>query len=427
MPTPIPTGIVLEAVIYNGPSIDKKNLLFLGDGFDNSATDRKLFKKTIDQVVLRFFKKAPFNLRGVKNKFNIFKAFTPSPSSGISCHPDMQIDANGIPLDAAGNVIEKGLAHGPPVGKIQPIQSALGLQYDLADRYINSKTGDENLIANFIATLSSTTPFEIGESSAQTAIPQCWAKSTNIIDIITGKDFGLVLVLINDDKHGGSGNSNRVTFTLGRRDRFNIANVAPNVYSHTPNGPRNDYKLMLTGVHHELGHSHFNLHEEYSELHDPVIARTKNFYSEENVVTKADVTNAGGDIDPSLIKWNKELFPGSADKIISTAAFNYMKNNKKPLWERPAGTVCANVGIDYTTLKLPPKSIYNGIQFTQRIIGLYEGAGGEACGVYAPAGSCRMKRLHYESDFCYVCKHAIIERIDSSLLERLYQKCYPRK
>lgn len=103
-----------------------------------------------------------------------------------------------------------------------------------------------------------------------------------------------------------------------------------------------------------------------------------------------------------------------------------MKTNKKALWERPVGTICANVGVDSGT-KYPPNTIWNGILYPQRIIGLYEGGAREACGVYAPAGSCRMKNnLEFDMDFCYVCKHAIIEKIDHTLLERLFKTFYPR-
>lgn len=415
MATPVPTGVTLEIVTYRGPSRDKKNLLFLGDGF--ASTDRALFDRTINEVMARFFRKAPFNLRGVRNEFNIFKAFTPSTNSGISCLLD--VDASGITIDS-DNV---GVA-GPAVGKLQDKASALGLTYGSSARVIKAKTGDENLIRDFINTLS--IPFGY-ESLMDTAVPHCWAEPTNVVDIITGKDFGLVVVLINDDKFGGSYTPGApyTPLSLGEENGFNLgALVSPGLYDHTPNSPRNNYNLIITGVHHELGHAHFNLGDEYSYSHDPNVATTPGYFSRANLVTKADVEDASNNLDPSLIKWRKPAFAGSSDNLIGTTAFNYMNTNHKPLWERPAGTICANVGYDGST-KYPPVSVRGSIRYPQRIIGLYEG-GQEVCGAYSPAGSCRMRSRHYDSDYCFVCKHAIIEKINPIYLERLYNVFYPR-
>ena len=118
MATPIPAGITLETVMYNGPSLDKKNLLFLGDGF--AATDRTLFDTTVTEIVSRFFRKAPFNLRGFRNEFNIFKVFTPSLSSGITCD---------VPIDASGLTIGDNAGAGASIGNMIPKGSALGLRY----------------------------------------------------------------------------------------------------------------------------------------------------------------------------------------------------------------------------------------------------------------------------------------------------------
>jgi IgA Peptidase M64 len=417
MATPIPAGITLETVLYNGPSKDKKNLLFLGDGFSSTPADRQLFDKTIDEIILRLFRRAPYNLRGVKNAFNIFKAFTPSPSSGISCA--VEVDANGLTMDTNGA--------GPSIGKLLEKHSALGLTYGAIingaplARLIAPKPGDENLIMSFIATLSLPV-----EAVADTAIPDCWAKPPAGTSSLTGKDHALVVVLVNDDKYGGGGHVDFAMACLGNERGFKgLVSTAAGT-DHTPGSPRNNFNNLASVSMHELGHSHFGLKDEYSEINTPATATTKGFFADNpNAVTKADITNAAGDIDPVLLKWNKEAFPGSADKLVSTTAFTHMQTNKKPLWERPPGTVCATVGND-TSTKYPPKSIWHKIRYPQRIIGAYEGGAREACGVYSPAGSCRMRSAYVDSDFCYVCKHAIIEKIDASLLPELYKKFYPK-
>ncbi len=416
MPTPIPTGITLETVVYKGSSRSKKNLLFLGDGF--SAADRGLFDRTIDEIIARFFRKAPFNIRGMKNEFNFFKAFTPGVVSGISC--ELEIDANGIPLDSGNS----GTA-GPSIGKLEEIQSALGLTYATRARAISAKTGDKNLIRDFIATLS--LPVEGASSSA---IPDCWATPPSGVSNDVGKDFGLVVVLVNDDKRAGSYTPGQpyTPITIGVENRFNLtaSTTAPNVHKHQPASPRNNYNLIAIRILHELGHSYFNLGDEYSYKHNPLVATTKNYFAWQNLVTKEDVLDNGSPrkFDPARIKWNKEVYSGSTQKIISSVVSDYIKNNNKALWERPSGAVCANIGHD-GNVKYPPQAVRAGIRYPQRIIGLYEG-GKEHCGAYSPAGSCRMKSTHWDTDFCYVCKYAIVEKINPNYLERLFNAFYPR-
>ena len=414
MATPIPTGITLETVTYNGPSKDKKNLLFLGDGF--GASDRALFDKTIDEIVNRFFRKAPFNLRGVRQEFNFFKAFTPA-TSGITC--DVNIDINGV-------TVPDNSGAGASVGKMLIKNSALGLMYGVTiggtpmARLIGPKTGDENLIMDFIATLSLPV-----ESAADSLIPQCWAEPPSGVSSTLGKDHGMVIVLVNDDKYGGGGGSDFAMVCLGDGNGFPGLTSSVAGRDHSPITLRNNYNNLYSVAIHELAHSYFKLKDEYCEVHNPAIATTANHFSRNpNAITRADVLTAGN-FDPSKIKWNKVAFTGSTDKLITTTAFNYMNTNKKPLWERPAGTNCATLPFDGAT-KYPPRTVRGTIRYPQRIIGAYEGGGRQFCGTYSPAGSCRMRSTNIDSDFCFVCKHAIIENIKPELLEELYRRFYPR-
>ncbi len=417
MATPIPTGITLETVLYNGPSRDKKNLLFLGDGF--AAADRTLFDTTITEVVARFFRKAPFSLRGFRNEFNIFKAFTPSTSSGITC--DVPVDINGLTI---GDNSGAGASIGIMTTKI----SSLGLRYGCPisgspmPRLICAKVGDENLIMNFMASLSLPS-----EGASQTAIPECWAEPPANSTSLQGKDRGLVIVMVNDDKYGGGGGINYAMVTLGESTGFlGLATIGSGITDHTPATPRNNYNKIYSIAIHELGHSHFRLMDDYGEVHTPGVATTVgHFDGRPNAITRADVLNGAGQFDPSKIKWYKEVYSGSTDKIISTTAFNYMNTNQKPLWERPAGTNCATLPYD-GSVKYPPISVRGTVRYPQRIIGAYEGGGREKCGTYKPSGSCRMLSVDIDADFCYVCKHAIVEKVNTSYLQALFTRFYPR-
>ena len=415
MPTPIPIGITLETVTYNGRSKDKKNLLFLGDGF--GAMDRALFDRTINEIVARFFRKAPFNLRGLRREFNFFKAFTPG-TSGITC--DVDIDINGV-------TVPDNPGAGVSVGKMLVKDSALGLMYGYPiggtamARLIGPKTGDENLIMDFIATLNFP-----AESAADGCIPECWAEPPSGMSSDQGKDHGMVIVLVNDDKYGGGGGRHYAMVCLGDGNGFPGLSTTVAGRDHVPVTPRNNYNNIYSVAIHELGHSYFKLEDEYCEVHDPAVATTANHFSRNpNAITRADVLNGAGNFDPSLIKWNKVAFPGSTDKLISTTAFNNMNTNNRPLWRRPAGTNCATLPFDGAT-KYPPRAVRGTIRYPQRIIGAYEGGGRQFCGTYSPAGSCRMRSTYYDSDFCYVCKHAIIEDIKPDLLDELYRRFYPR-
>src|SRR5688572_5770920 len=90
------------------PTVDAKNLLFLGDGF--AASDKGLFDHAVMGIVDRLFRIEPFDLRGVAEKINVFSAFTPSPSSGISC--SVPIDESPVrlgmmDLSGTGRLIDK--------------------------------------------------------------------------------------------------------------------------------------------------------------------------------------------------------------------------------------------------------------------------------------------------------------------------------
>ncbi|WP_050024137.1 M64 family metallopeptidase [Verrucomicrobium sp. BvORR034] len=63
------------------------------------------------------------------------------------------------------------------------------------------------------------------------------------------------------------------------------------------------------------------------------------------------------------------------------------------------------------------------------IIGIYDGGGHLDCGVYRPAGRCRMRhRINASLPFCQVCRYVIVDKVDPALqgaLDVLYAVQYP--
>jgi hypothetical protein len=64
-----------------------------------------------------------------------------------------------------------------------------------------------------------------------------------------------------------------------------------------------------------------------------------------------------------------------------------------------------------------------------RLVGIYFGGAGSACGILHPAGQCLMRNSHKAaSRFCPVCQYVLIEQIDPrqhGRFDREYAKEYP--
>jgi hypothetical protein len=80
-----------------------------------------------------------------------------------------------------------------------------------------------------------------------------------------------------------------------------------------------------------------------------------------------------------------------------------------------------------TPTNLPP--LARRPRTTADIIGIYEGASYHDCGVFRPAGRCKM-RVSTEKivPFCQVCRYLIVERVDPTrhgVLDALYENVYP--
>jgi len=395
-------------------SLDGWNILFLGDGF--SANDEELFYHIVYDVVRRLFRYIkPFNLKGVEDRFNIFSAFTHSLESGISCTES---------IDSSGRINPN--AFDELKDKVSQFGLAYTLDPSLGDLVISPKTGFESAILDFIADL-----YHPGEPSNQTAIPVCWDKSKASS---LCKDAGLVVVLINDDVYAANTLEHTqygvFAVAIGINpggDHFALISCADDPsytihYDHDPEvakKPHNQikYNQIIQIIAHELGHSFFNLGDEYVDTTpslDPLYQK-----GGLNILYHNEV------VDPvtkfyTNIKWNK-------DKNIITDIFDYIKNNgplSHSLTNDP--DYCPeNPAVNDSIKKIIKREL-----LPYRIIGLYEGAATKPSGVYRPAGFCLMRaipettkiekcRIKGEPHFCYVCQKEIISKIDSNLLKRL--------
>jgi hypothetical protein len=63
------------------------------------------------------------------------------------------------------------------------------------------------------------------------------------------------------------------------------------------------------------------------------------------------------------------------------------------------------------------------------IIGIYDGGGGHDCGVFRPAGRCKMRNNNDETvPFCHICRYLIVDRLDPTKhgeLDALYPEVAP--
>jgi hypothetical protein len=73
-------------------------------------------------------------------------------------------------------------------------------------------------------------------------------------------------------------------------------------------------------------------------------------------------------------------------------------------------------------LRTKPRVVHN-------IIGIYEGGGGHDCGVFRPAGHCKMRNSHDRTiPFCHVCRYIMVDTLDPTRhgeLDKLYPLVAP--
>jgi hypothetical protein len=64
------------------------------------------------------------------------------------------------------------------------------------------------------------------------------------------------------------------------------------------------------------------------------------------------------------------------------------------------------------------------------IVGIYEGASYHDCGVFRPAGRCKMRSGYRKLvPFCHVCRYLLVDRVDPTrhgALDAVYEREYPQ-
>jgi hypothetical protein len=112
------------------------------------------------------------------------------------------------------------------------------------------------------------------------------------------------------------------------------------------------------------------------------------------------------------------LVDGKELKMMAEPILNQIKA-KGPLNWNPDGNfdpgVCMKAPDAYATVtpsNLPPLSNLKQL-VKPDIIGIYEGGNYHDCGVYRPAGRCKMRTAHQKLiPFCDVCRYLIVDRVD---------------
>jgi hypothetical protein len=417
------------------PTINAINILFLGDGF-HGKNDHSRFENCVMEVTDLLFRNIdPFKRKRVREQFNVFSYYSESPSSGINC---------SVPIDVATGERHL-LGEQNATGMLKDKESALGLHYSGKTPSIIPLPNKENIIPQLISSLFHPGPTE--NPPHGTAIPACWEDPTcyDPMNPYSGKDRGLVCVLVNDDVDGGTSNEVFVAITLGDKDAFHITeNITVihgvfhenglQIFDHDPNSPRNRFNYIADVLAHEIGHSRFGLADEYAHFctfPETVNSDVKKKEWEDICSSANNHPNVTADIEN--FKWRD---------AIMQVVWDYMKNNEgnfRFLFEHKD---LNNDGIPKIALPKsgnrfrqnsrptpPPKDLKIKGLCRLDIIGLYEEGFYQYRSIYRPAGRCKMRQTtgdwdketkrYYQIPFCYVCRRAIVQRIDPSLLKIL--------
>lgn len=424
-----------------------KNILFLSEGF--SENDRALFDWTVYEITERFFRSAPFNLRSMQGKFNIFRAFKPSDdgSSGISC-PDYLIIKNETEKKFEFVLYETE-------NPISLKESPFGFMCSFAKREF---AFESKRINEFVSALL---------FDGSNIIPRCWLDN----DITgPGRDRGMICFLLNDDiwfrraypNYPLEDKKREVPFcvvSLSAKKNFNLYKKEEignkTWWDHEPDEKARDHTSVLSNVFiHEICHSHFLLGDEYEGV-DPWdwMPQVTNAETADNRYPNITVYDAikdstgeiGSGVDPGKVKWidELELYPGAFEDFGRDLGRIVPEIVRKSI--RDIGP------LDQDT---PPPDEYNRQRYTgtsypeypreelqnkfkdmttlsyyvvnpQRLVGLYEGAYYHQNRFYRPAGICKMRATSITTDsgrtlgsndeLCYICQREIVERTAQDL------------
>jgi hypothetical protein len=151
---------------------------------------------------------------------------------------------------------------------------------------------------------------------------------------------------------------------------------------------------------------------------------------------------AGSVLDPSMLTQvtqcyliTPRILSGRENTLLAEPIFNWIATTNSPLNapQNAHAALCAaadsTVG-DVSPSNLPsPLQLPKGLPTPADIVGLYDGGAGFDCGVFRPAGRCRMRRGHdATTPFCHVCRYIIVDKVDPTKHKKLddfYDRRYP--
>ncbi|MBI3014512.1 MAG: hypothetical protein HYY65_05500 [Candidatus Tectomicrobia bacterium] len=282
------TRSLVELVHGSGDVNERRNILFLSEGFGES--DRSLFDNLVLLLTDRLFYSpgnSPF--QHLKDRFNVWKAFDPSPERGISV---------GIPVSSTGTPWRyvSGLTDDVPL--LQVKDTVFGLMYGLrhGDRVSTRLFSEAEQLdpegwytpqaemksiredrrrmpqewdsGGFLTKYLNSLANNPARSNGVTITPgQLWAAGT--------EDRRLVCLLVNDNRRGGTSSGSSVKVTLGDGRFANLQETGKGAgLDHEPEEMTIELaggRFTKKGIHidrvastlaHELGHA-LHLGDEY--------------------------------------------------------------------------------------------------------------------------------------------------------------------
>jgi hypothetical protein len=153
------------------------------------------------------------------------------------------------------------------------------------------------------------------------------------------------------------------------------------------------------------------------------------------------IQRAGQPLDPNLYDASRthvficaSLTPGVELKLVADPVLAHIRSSGGPLNAPPAspGAACVasrNAVSIMTPTNVPKLKFKKPPPAMADVIGLYEGGGHYDCGVFRPAGRCKMRTSDDKViPFCQVCRFIMVDRVDPMKLadlDKLYAPHYP--
>lgn len=273
---------LIELIHGTGDVADRRNLLFISDGFADTDNDRKLFHHMVEAVKNRLFQSPhhfPFKL--LKDKFNVWKAFDPATESGISAALPVNATGTTVPytpsLPDTNHLLQQrdsifGLIYGQRAGDqssetVNSASSSLAddiwysrqthVKFVTQDLRRTSLIWEDDLLTKYIESLEN----DVAKSSGVSIDPGAvWAEDSI--------DRPLVCILIQEDRRILTSGKDGIKLSFRPDDRqFTNIVIGPNGKAdHSPDlaasillgrafGPRISVDEVTSGLVHELGHA----------------------------------------------------------------------------------------------------------------------------------------------------------------------------